>query len=108
MRPSPDYVGPAARATLEGEELSVAIEVMTGGYELALVRTERVDDHIAVMLRLTEPGEDEGVTDALETKRHRVMLDTVDVPVYVYIQRVIRGVHYVQQPEFQLARVLVR
>ena len=99
-------------ATVDAREgmhvLAVAVHVNSGGFDLHLDETRGEGERILVYLTLSSPGEDEIVTMALETKHATVALAEGRGPVHVYIKEKQRGQTYVQEPPYQLARIVTR
>ncbi len=113
--PAPvDYEGPEISAELEvgeGAEPQCAVvvraECPTLGWALEEDRCETDDGVTRVRVRLTEPGTDEMVGQAFETKSVRVALDAVPAGrIEVCVSRWTRGVEYLVEPEARLAVVL--
>jgi hypothetical protein len=102
------YKGAAMTAKIGSGQLSVSIEVPTGGYRLELVETARESSHTDVKLRLTAPGVKEAVTQALETKVVKVALQSESGPIHVHLQERQRGAEYFVEPEFQLGKIVPR
>lgn len=113
--PAPvDYEGPEITAELEvgdGAEPPCAVlvraECPTLGWALEEDRCETDDGVIRVRVRLTEPGAEELVGQAFETKSVKVALEAVPAGrVEVCVSRWTRGVEYLVEPEARLAAVL--
>jgi hypothetical protein len=106
---TPDgYKGPAMDVSLDALELSVSIEVRSGGYRLELRETARADTHTDVKLRFTAPANDEGVTQAFEVKVVKISLKPESGPIHVHLQQIQRGLEYLVEPEFQLGKIIPR
>jgi hypothetical protein len=111
--PQERYEGPPATATIEPGNaatpmLRVDVAVPSGGFELRHDETKQREGSTQVLLTLTEPGPDEAVTMALETKTAQVPLTDTKGRVEVLIARVQRGVHYLVAPPHRLAATLPR
>ena len=112
--PTPNWQGPAAECSLEAMEsqplqhaVNVKISVPSGGYELTHDKCEKTAAGTRVLLTLTSPAPEEGVTMAFETKTVRVDLGTDPGKVcQVWICAKVRNAQYVKAPEYQLARIL--
>ncbi|MHC4514330.1 MAG: protease complex subunit PrcB family protein [Planctomycetota bacterium] len=106
------YAGPEVQAVLQQRpnlhQLSVRVQVPSGGYELRLDETRRTGAVTAIYLTLEAPGPEEDVTGAEEEKHARVSLQPEESAVHVYIRQVQRNVEYVQEPPAELAQVLNR
>jgi hypothetical protein len=106
------YQGPGVAAELQQRpnlhQLSVRVQVPSGGYELRLDETRHTGAVTVVYLTLEGPGPDENVTGAEEEKHARVSLQPEESAVHVYIRQVQRNVEYVQEPPAELAQVLTR
>ena len=102
------YKGPELSAKLVGSELHVSVQVNTGGYRLELRETGRGSDHTFVKVCLTAPGDGEFTSQAFEVELLRIPLIRETGPVHVHLQQVQRGVHYITEPEFVLAKILPR
>jgi hypothetical protein len=106
------YQGPKVEAVLRQDahlhQVSVRVQVPTGGYELRLDETRSTGQVTAVYLTLVGPGPDEAVTMALEEPRANVSLPPGQSAVYVYVKQVQRDVEYGHEPPAELAQVLAR
>ena len=107
-QPAIDYQGPRLQASIDGSQLAVDIQVHSGGFGLALLRTLAGDGHVRVELELTSPAEGEIVTTAEQTKKLRVALPGATDPVWVHVRQVQRGAHYLVAPVLDLAVVVTR
>src|SRR5690606_11780560 len=114
--PAEGYDGPPVTAVLEvmesfPEQYAVAVEVTapTGGHELEHTATRKAEDGATeIELKLPTPAEGEGVTQALETLRVRVPLESRPQEVRIRVAQWMRGAHYVREPDAVLAAVIAR
>ena len=106
------YQGPTVEAMLRQDaqlhQVSVKVQVASGGFELRLDETRRSGQVTAVYLTLVGPGPDEAVTMAFEELQANVSLQPGQDPVYVYVKQVRRGVTQEPEPAAELAQVLGR
>lgn len=107
-QPAIEYQGPRLQASIDESQLAVDIQVHSGGFGLALLRTLAGDGHVRVELELTSPAEGEIVTTAEQTRKLRAALPEGADPVWVHVRQVQRGAHYLVAPALDLAAVVTR
>lgn len=106
-----DYAGPpiAADVELEGSTrvLRVDVTVPSGGFEFEAEGVESQGGVAIVRLKLTQPGDDEIVTMALETHTRRVAIPQDARSFKVMVASWKRGVQYVVAPAHKLAKLVL-
>jgi hypothetical protein len=104
--PSMSYQGPPIQSSIEAAQLSLAVGVRSGGFDLVLLRTADEDGHTRVDVELIAPADGEAVTMAEETKKLRVAVVDTGKSVWVYVRQIQKGAHYFVPPELALAAVV--
>jgi hypothetical protein len=106
--PAMTYQGPRIEGSMADAQLSLAVGVRSGGFDLVLLRTADGDGYTRVDVELIAPADGQVVTMAEEIKKLRVAVVDTSKPVWVYVRQIQRGAHYFVPPELALAAVVER